>query len=78
MRASSRASGAPRQKWMPDPKATWSLGLRVTWKRSGPVELAVIAVAGRVQHHHHRALRDGLAVHLDVGLGAPPAGRRES
>ena len=27
IRASSRASGAPRQKWMPCPKATWRLSV---------------------------------------------------
>ncbi len=32
---SSRASAAPRQKWVPKPKAMWWLGLRVMSKDSG-------------------------------------------
>src|SRR3954447_26798803 len=34
-RISNRASPAPRQKWVPTPKARWSLGCRVTSKREG-------------------------------------------
>ena len=35
IRSSMRASGAPRHTWVPKPKATWCLMLRVTSKRSG-------------------------------------------
>ena len=35
IRPSSRAKGAPKQRWMPEPKATCPEGSRVTSKRSG-------------------------------------------
>ncbi len=39
-RISSRASDAPRQKWVPNPNAMWWLGWRVTSKASGSAKCA--------------------------------------
>ncbi len=63
---SSRASPAPRQKWVPSPKAMCSLGLRVTSNRSGSVKCAGIAVGRAVQQDDLLARLDGRAADLVV------------
>ena len=66
-RPSSRASAAPRQKWMPYPNAMVVVDrpvdvedVAVGWKG------AMVAVGRAAQEHHRAALRHRLAVELDV------------
>ncbi len=68
-----RANGAPMQKWMPCPKATW-VGVVTPTQRSGRSSSGSshrrgIAVGRREQHLHLGARRDRGAVELHVARG---------
>ena len=52
IRPSSRASRAPRQWWMPWPKARWLLSLRVMSKDSGVPVAVRVAVGGGQRDDH--------------------------
>ena len=62
---SMRASGAPRQKWMPMPKAMWRLSVRVMSRRSGSGNWAGSRLA---------APRNGITI-SPLGMVLPPMTR---
>ena len=69
--SSIRASGAPRQKCTPTPKARCGLGSRSTWNSSGSVEDRRVAVGRAEQRRDLLALLDRDVADLDVlGGGA--------
>ena len=56
--ASSRASGAPRQKWIPCPNPRCRLSARVMSSRSGSRERRLVAVRRADRAEHQLAARD--------------------
>ena len=55
-RSSRRARAAPRQKWVPNPKARCGLGSRRMSSSSGPREHVVVTIGRRVEEHQLVAL----------------------
>ena len=69
--SSSRASGAPRQKWTPAPNDTCGLGSRATSSSSGCDEHACVAVGGAEEQPELGPFRHRRAADLRV-LEHPP------
>ena len=72
--ASSLASGAPRQWWIPSPNETWRCGSRVMSSRSGSTQRRSSRLADAHTQRDARALRDRPVVGLDIAGRRPREG----